>query len=121
VFQAGALASGGEVMVLEMGDPVNIYDFAQKLVKYFGDGRSEVIISGLRPGEKLYEEKLSDLDNTIPTGNPKVYKAKVNGIIDEETFQQFYQSIHGLTPNEIVKKLQEFVPEFTRPGQHIIG
>ncbi len=62
VFQAGALASGGEVMVLEMGDPVNIYDFAQKLVKYFGDGRSEVIISGLRPGEKLYEEKLSDLD-----------------------------------------------------------
>ena len=85
VFQAGALASGGEVMVLEMGDPVNIYDFAQKLVKYFGDGRSEVIISGLRPGEKLYEEKLSDLDNTIPTGNPKVYKAKVNGIIDEET------------------------------------
>ena len=121
VFQAGALASGGEVMVLEMGDPVNIYDFAQKLVKYFGDGRSEVIISGLRPGEKLYEEKLSDLDNTIPTGNPKVYKARVNGIIDEETFIQFYQSIHGLTPQEIVKKLQEFVPEFTRPGQHIIG
>jgi FlaA1/EpsC-like NDP-sugar epimerase len=121
VFQAGALASGGEVMVLEMGDPVNIYDFAQKLVKYFGDGRSEVIISGLRPGEKLYEEKLSDLDNTIPTGNPKVYKAKVNGIINEETFIQFYQSIHGLTPEEIVKKLQEFVPEFTRPGQHIIG
>lgn len=121
VFQAGALANGGEAMVLEMGDPVNIYDFAKKLVKYFGDGRSEVIISGLRPGEKLYEEKLSDNDNTIATDNPKVYKAKVNGKIDQETFEQFYHAIETMTPEEIVAKLQEFVPEFTRPGVHIVG
>ncbi len=67
------------------------------------------------------KKSLAILINTIPTGNPKVYKAKVNGIIDEETFIQFYQSIHGLTPQEIVKKLQEFVPEFTRPGRHIVG
>ncbi len=121
VFQAGALANGGEVMVLEMGEPVNIYDFAKKLVKYFGDGRSEVVISGLRPGEKLYEEKLSDQDSTIPTDNPKVYKAIVNGSLDEETFTEFYQSICDLTPEGIVDKLQKLVPEFTRPGVHIIG
>ncbi len=121
VFQAGSLGNGGEVMVLEMGDPVNIYEFANRLVKYFGDGRSKIVITGLRPGEKLYEEKLSDQDNTIPTDNPKVYKAKVNGAFDRETFEEFYTQIPILTPEEMITTLQKFVPEFTRPGRHVIG
>ena len=121
VFQAGSLGNGGEVMVLEMGDPVNIYEFANRLVKYFGDGRSKIVITGLRPGEKLYEEKLSDQDNTIPTDNPKVYKAKVNGAFDRETFEEFYTQISVLTPEEMITTLQKFVPEFTRPGRHVIG
>jgi FlaA1/EpsC-like NDP-sugar epimerase len=82
VFLAGAMARGGEVMVLDMGEQVNIYEFANRLVKYFGDGRSQVVITGLRPGEKLYEEKLSNKDTTIPTGNPNL-KAKVNGNLPE--------------------------------------
>jgi FlaA1/EpsC-like NDP-sugar epimerase len=121
VFQAGSLAKGGEVMVLEMGDPVNIYDFAQKLVKYFGDGKSKVVITGLRPGEKLYEEKLSDHDKTIPTDNPKVYRAKVNGTMDRANFQQFYDEIPQLSPDQVIERIKEFVPEFTRNGKMIIG
>ncbi len=52
VFLAGAMAKGGEVMVLDMGEPVKIYDFAQRLITYFGDGRSKVVVTGLRPGER---------------------------------------------------------------------
>ncbi len=121
VFQAGALGKGGEVLVLEMGDPVNIYEFARRLVKYFGDGRSEVVITGLRPGEKLYEEKLSDLDKTMPTDNPKVYRAKVNGTIDHAAFKAFYDEIPSLSPEQIIERVKNFVPEYTRNGQKIIG
>ncbi|WP_422482076.1 polysaccharide biosynthesis protein [Pleomorphochaeta sp. DL1XJH-081] len=116
VFLAGALGTGGEVMVLDMGEQVNIYDFAQRLVKYFGDGRSEVIITGLRPGEKLYEEKLSDKDKTIPTDNPKVFKAIVNGTLRREEFEQFIQSVYTMEPQQLVGILRDLVPEFTYQG-----
>ncbi len=121
VFQAGALGNGGEVMVLEMGDPVNIYDFAKKLVTYFGDGRSEVVITGLRPGEKLYEEKLSDVDTTIPTDNPKVYRAIVNSSLKREIIEKFIDDFGTLTQVEMVEELQRIVPEFVRPVHTIVG
>ena len=116
VFLAGALGSGGEVMVLDMGEQVNIFDFAERLVKYFGDGRSEVVVTGLRPGEKLYEEKLSDRDKTIPTDNPKVFKAIVNGTLKIDNFQEFIQTIYTMEPSILVDILQELVPEFTYQG-----
>lgn len=116
VFLAGAMGQGGEVMVLDMGEQVNIHDFAKRLVKYFGDGRSDVVITGLRPGEKLYEEKLSDKDKTIPTDNPKVFKAIVNGTLDHENFEQFIQSIYTMEPDNLVDILQHLVPEFTYQG-----
>jgi len=121
VFLAGALGSGGEVMVLDMGEQVNIYDFAERLVKYFGDGRSEVVVTGLRPGEKLYEEKLSDKDKTIPTDNPKVFKAIVNGTLKGDDFQQFMQSIYTMEPSRLLDILRELVPEFTYQGCRDIG
>ena len=116
VFLAGAMGHGGEVMVLDMGEQVNIHDFAKRLVKYFGDGRSEVIITGLRPGEKLYEEKLSDKDKTIPTDNPKVFKAIVNGTLDEQRFASFMQSIYTMEPPQLLEILRKLVPEFTYQG-----
>ncbi len=121
VFQAGALGNGGEVMVLEMGDPVNIYEFAKKLVAYFGDGRSEVVITGLRPGEKLYEEKLSDADTTIPTDNPKVYKALVTSNLNEEAIKEFIEDFGSLTQIEMVEELKRIVPEFVRPANTVVG
>jgi FlaA1/EpsC-like NDP-sugar epimerase len=116
VFLAGALGSGGEVMVLDMGEQVNIYEFAKRLVKYFGDGRSEVVVTGLRPGEKLYEEKLSDKDKTIPTDNPKVFKAVVNGTLSSEAFEQFMQDIYTMESDRLVVILRELVPEFSYQG-----
>lgn len=116
VFRAATLAQGGEVMVLDMGEPVKIYDFAKKLIDVFGDGRSEIRITGLRPGEKLYEELLANKDNTIPTVNEKIFKAKVN---NKDTWSLEYletvmKRLVTESPEQLVKELQETVPEFHR-------
>jgi len=83
VLQAGAMASGGEVFVLDMGEPVRILDLAHRMVELSGmkvrdqahpDGDIEIAITGLRPGEKLYEELLIG-DNPTPTAHPRIMKA----------------------------------------------
>jgi FlaA1/EpsC-like NDP-sugar epimerase len=83
VVQAGAMASGGEVFVLDMGESVRIYDLACRMVELSGmrvrsaecpGGEIEIAITGLRPGEKLYEELLIG-DNPQPTNHPRVMKA----------------------------------------------
>jgi FlaA1/EpsC-like NDP-sugar epimerase len=83
VLQAGAMAQGGEVFVLDMGEPVRILDLAHRMVELSGlkvrdaanpQGDIEIAITGLRPGEKLYEELLIG-DNPAPTGHPRIMKA----------------------------------------------
>ena len=120
VFKAASMAKGGEVMVLDMGQPVRIYDFAKKLVQYYGDENSKIIITGLRPGEKLYEELLADKDTTIPTDDPLVFKAKVNNnIFSEEKFlKEHYGIFASGDKEELLKHLHELVPEFTEPRMH---
>ncbi len=117
VFKAASMAKGGEVMVLDMGQPVKIYDFAQKLVKYYGDSRSQVIVTGLRPGEKLYEELLANKDTTIPTEESLVFKAKVNNhTISELSFLNHYlTAFEKSAPQQMLKMLHELVPEFRDP------
>ncbi|VBB39559.1 Polysaccharide biosynthesis protein CapD [uncultured Spirochaetota bacterium] len=117
VFLAGAVAKGGEVMVLEMGEPVNIYQFAERLIQYYGDERSRIVVTGLRPGEKLYEERLSDKDTTIPTNNPKLFKAKVNGDLNGhrgilERFVKEQGDAAAMSPGEMVAMLKQLVPEY---------
>ena len=84
VIQAGAMAEGGEVFLLDMGELVKIYDLAVKMINFSGlqlkdeknpNGDIEIIITGLRPGEKLYEELLIE-DNSLPTKHPKIFKAQ---------------------------------------------
>ena len=84
VIQAGAMAKGGEVFVLDMGKPVKIYDLAKKMIQLSGQklkdennpyGDVEILITGLRPGEKLYEELLIG-NNPAPTVHPKIFKAQ---------------------------------------------
>ena len=88
VIQAGALAKGGDVFVLDMGEPIKIYDLAVKMIELSGSslknknnskGNIEIKITGLRPGEKLYEELLIE-DNSLPTKHPKIFKAQDNFI-----------------------------------------
>lgn len=117
VFRAATLAHGGEVMVLDMGEPVNIYDFAGKLIDVFGDGRSSIVVTGLRPGEKLYEELLADKDNTIPTENQKIFKAKVlhNPKYTNEYLEDMVHTLPKLSRDELVSRLHDAVPEFKSP------
>ena len=84
VIQAGAMAKGGEVFVLDMGEPVRIFDLAKKMIQFSGlqlrdkknpSGDVEILITGLRPGEKLYEELLIE-NNSISTAHPKIFKAQ---------------------------------------------
>ena len=85
VIQAGAMAKGGEVFILDMGEPVKIIDLAKNLIKLSGltikdknhpNGDIEIKISGLRPGEKLYEELLIGEDNIEPTYHERILTAK---------------------------------------------
>ncbi len=118
VFLAGAMASGGEVMVLEMGEPVNIYQFAERLIQFYGNENSKIVVTGLRPGEKLYEEKLSNKDTTIPTGNPKVFKAKVNADLNghrqllEAFVNDTAENRQAMSPEKMVEMLKALVPEY---------
>jgi FlaA1/EpsC-like NDP-sugar epimerase len=113
VFKAATLAKGGEVMVLDMGQPVNIYDFAQKLIRYYGDSNSKIIITGLRPGEKLYEELLADKDLTLATEDRLVFKAIVtNQVLTEERFKKIYDGLAFNSPKILLAELHELVPEF---------
>ena len=84
VIQAGAMSNGGEVFLLNMGEPVKIYDLALKMIQFSGlklkdknniNGDIEIQITGLRPGEKLFEELLIE-DNSLPTIHPKIFKAQ---------------------------------------------
>ena len=117
VFRAATIAKGGEVMVLDMGEPVKIYDFAQKLKTTFGDGRSDIVITGLRPGEKLYEELLANKDNTLPTENQKIFRAKVvnNSVFTEEYLANTITNLKELTPEKMMEFVQESVPEYHKP------
>jgi FlaA1/EpsC-like NDP-sugar epimerase len=83
VLQAGAIGKGGEVFVLDMGEPVKILDLATDLIRLSGlevDTDIEIRFSGTRPGEKLYEELFFDSESALPTGHPKVLRAK-NGVL----------------------------------------
>ena len=119
VLKAGAMAKGGEVMVLDMGQPVKIYDFAQRLIKYYGDGRSSIVVTGLRPGEKLYEELLAKEDTTIPTDDKLVFKAKLNDQkLDADEFMAFYHDMDSMGDDELEARLRGFVPEFMDQHSH---
>ena len=83
VLQAGASGKGGEVFVLNMGEPVRIVDLAKDLIKLSGlevGTDIEIRFTGTRPGEKLYEELFFTSENALPTGHPKVLRAK-NGVL----------------------------------------
>jgi len=117
VSLAGAAGKGGEVMVLDMGKPVRIYDFAQKLIKRFGDGRSSIMVTGLRPGEKLYEELMTQEDQVIRTKHAKVFKAILRNGYDKEAILEFVRSINhsDKTSDELAGELKYYIPGFSEP------
>lgn len=82
VLQAGLMGQGGEIVVLDMGEPVKIVDLARLMIRLSGHDESRIVIAytGLRPGEKLYEELLADSESTLPTPHPKLRIARARAV-----------------------------------------
>ena len=109
VIQAGALANGGEIFILDMGEPVKIYDLAKKVVKLSGFTESEIPIieTGIRPGEKLYEELLVDSEVTDQKVYDKIFVGKVNQLT-LETVMKFVHTLDQCQGSQLKEKLLEF-------------
>ncbi|SHI24190.1 polysaccharide biosynthesis protein [Desulfosporosinus lacus] len=128
VIQAGAMARGGEVFILDMGKPVKIVDLARDLIRLSGfevDVDIKIEYTGIRPGEKLYEELLTAEEGAASTKHQRIFVAKPNGI-DVAGIEGLVQMIRErgsyLTREEIVKELGEVVPGFKQlPGKREIG
>ena len=119
VFQAATMGNGGEIFVFDMGEPVRIYDLAVKMIKLSGltIGKDiNIVETGLRPGEKLFEELLSNAENTLPTHHPKILIAKVREYNDEEILPVFsklgYAALNGATDRDLVILLKGLIPEY---------
>ncbi len=118
VLEAGAIGKGGEIFIFDMGEPVKIIDLAKKMVQLSGLelGKDiQIEFSGLRPGEKLYEELLATHENTLPTPHPKI----LVGRIREYEFDEIKKDIETLIELfdkqdnfAIVKKMKQIVPEY---------
>lgn len=118
VLEAGAMGRGGEIFLFDMGESIKIVDLAKKMIKISGLtlGKDiQIVYTGLRPGEKLYEELLNDLENTLPTHHPKIMIAKVREYEFEKVRQDIYQLMQLLEISDveaIVMKMKNMVPEF---------
>ena len=123
VMQAGAMAKGGEVFLLDMGEPVRIYDLALQMIRLSGLELGQDIdieITGLRPGEKLYEELLIDTDKARPTPHPKIFCAHEHFLAWEKLQIKLEQLLNSIQLNDrhgLVKSLQDLVPEYRPPQQ----
>ncbi len=118
VIQAGALGKGGDVFLLEMGNPVSIFDLAVQMIELSGLtlGKDiDIDIIGLRPGEKLYEELLIDINRASKTSHPKIFSANEKSY-DWNTLSEHLNSLFEVAKNgnsgEIIKQLRVIVPEY---------
>lgn len=117
VIQAGALGNGGEIFVLDMGEPIKIVDLAKQMITLAGlklDEDIEIEFSGLRPGEKLYEELLSDSECTLPTAHERVRVAKVRDV-KFNLAEKISQLLSEDEESCIRTKLKNIVPEYEIP------
>ena len=117
VINAGAMGNGGEIFIFDMGKPIRIYDLAVKMIKLSGLtlGKDiQIAFTGLRPGEKLYEELLANKENTIETPNPKIMIAKVRTYQYDEVVKEIDDliALKNDDPFAIVRKMKEIVPEY---------
>ena len=115
VLEAGTHGEGGRIMVFDMGKPVKIASLARRMIMLSGAKGVEIKYTGLRQGEKLYEELLSDKESTLPSPNEKIRIAKVDPK-DYETVSRQMQELFTIARTfdsmAIVRKMKEIVPEY---------
>lgn len=121
VLEAGTMGSGGEIFVFDMGKPVKIYDLAVRMIQLSGAKNIEIKITGLRDGEKLYEEVLNEKENTQPTFHPKIKIATVREYDYADAARQVAAMVAASTTAsdmELVRMMKAMVPEFK--SQHSV-
>ena len=123
VIQSSVLSEGGDIFLLDMGDPVKIYDLAKQMVNLSGlsiknknnlEGDIEIKITGLRPGEKLFEELLIDAE-AQKTDHPLIFRAKENFIMMDEIIpklENLKKNINERNKAQTLKSLKELVKEW---------
>ena len=115
VLEAGTIGNGGEIFVFDMGKPVRIVDLAKRMIVLSGAQNVDIKFTGLRDGEKLYEEVLSDEEGTVPTNHPKIRVAKVREYDYEmacRNEEELLELSYSYDDMAIVKKMKEIVPEY---------
>ncbi len=125
VLEAGNMGKGGEIFVFDMGEPVRIADLAERMIRLSGYRPYidiDIKFTGLRPGEKLYEELLNDKEHIKPTHNPKIMIGKIR----EQNFTEVLKQILFLIDRakesddiEVIRVIKEIVPEFVSENPHI--
>jgi len=116
VLQAGLMGEGGEIFVLDMGEPVKIAQLAQLMIRLSGadEDRIRIEYTGLRPGEKLYEELLADDESTLPTPHPKLRVAKARTAVDAllSELDGWFSAENYQTEKTVKQALTGWVPEY---------
>ena len=122
VLQCGAYAKGGEIFILDMGEPVKILDLAKKMIRLSGHVPGQdikIVFTGLRPGEKLYEELLIDEKNLVQTENDRIFVAQMGKINTTETCKKLCVLIeHAYDESKSIREdIKEIVPEYKMKGE----
>jgi FlaA1/EpsC-like NDP-sugar epimerase len=126
VLEAGFMGQGGEIFVFDMGEPVKIIDLANQMIRLSGlvpEKNIKIVYTGLRPGEKLYEELLTDKETTKPTHHPKIKIAMVQKMhIKELSIKIDYllKNLYNMQKEEILECCREIVPEFV-PTSNLVA
>jgi FlaA1/EpsC-like NDP-sugar epimerase len=122
VLEAGTMGSGGEIYIFDMGKPIFIKDLAEKMIRLSGKEPYtdiDIVYTGLRPGEKLYEEVLADTSKTLPTYHPKILIAQ-DPVFCYEKVQEFLIKLQSSTFDDkhaLIEVFTELVPEFIQTPQ----
>ncbi len=116
VMQSGAMGQGGEVFVLDMGQPIKILDLAKEMIQLSGfkpDHDIPIVFTGIRPGEKFFEEILTAEEGIIATQNQKIFQARLSQMNEEEinkTLEKLYNAINNSNQEQLITALKDLVP-----------
>ena len=124
LLEAATMGAGGEIYIFDMGKPILIRDLAEKMIRLSGKKPYEeidIVYTGLRPGEKLYEELLADTSKTLPTYHPKIMIAQ-DPVYCYEKVQTFLDKLNSnsyANKEELISVMMELVPEFIQTSQEL--
>ena len=128
VLQAGAMGNGSDVFVLDMGEPVSVYQIAEESIRLSGlepDKDIPIVVSGKRPGEKLFEELLTAEEGTTATFHKKIRSARITRKIDEDYLRKIDTLVslarEDKDRGEIISLLKELVPTYQNQAQNDRG